>query len=56
MNMQTTGIVGYRLGLYRDNGNKMETRGFIGIIGYRLGLYRDNGKKRMETTGIIGVI
>ena len=34
------------MGLYWDNGKKMETTGIIGIIGCSiLGLYRDNGKE-----------
>ena len=45
-----TGILGYVLGLYRDNGKENGSyylglyRGYMGILGYILGLYRDNGK------------
>ena len=38
------GIIGYILGLYRDNGkehgNYYNLMGYIGIIGYTLGLYK----------------
>ena len=34
-------VIGYILGLYRDNGK--EHGGYYDIIGYILGLYRDNG-------------
>ena len=47
--METTGIIGYILGLYwdngKENGNYRDHRGYIGIIGYILGLYWDNGKE-----------
>ena len=37
------GIIGYILGLYRDNGkyggNSRDYRGYMGILGYMLGLY-----------------
>ena len=37
-----TGIIGYILGLNRDNGK--EHGNYYSIIGYILGLHRDNGK------------
>ena len=36
-------IIGYILGLYRNNGK--ENGNYHIIIGYILGLYRDNGKE-----------
>ena len=44
----TIGVIGYILGLYRDNGkengNYCSIQGYIGFI---LGLYRDNGKAKL---------
>ena len=44
---QITLYIGVLLGIYRDNGKKMETTKVPGTlhIGVLLGLYRDNGKE-----------
>ena len=39
----------------KENGNYRDCRGYIGIIGYILG-YIGIMEKKMETTGIVGVI
>ena len=39
-------IMGYILGLYRNNGK--ENGNYYIIIGYILGLYRDNGKRKWK--------
>ena len=54
--METTimGYVWYILGLYWDNGRKIETI-IMGYVGYILGLYWDNGKENGNYTGLCGV-